>query len=608
MESLQVGGTLLATRAPRRAGGRRRHGARRHFRARAFFGVAAATVVGALGLVAWAPQPAGASAWTPVYNVDFPDPSIANFGGLYYAYGTQSGFANTPAATSTDAVNWTPVGGNIFPTLPLWASFGFTWAPSVARNAAGQYVMYYTARDTSSGLQCIGRAVALSPTGPFVDSTLGPAICQTNVGGSIDPDIFTAPDGNSYLYWKSDGDSTGDLSGLWAQPLDADFNLTGSPTLLLTNGGQAWQGNIVEGPAMTVIDGTYYLFYSGNDYDTAQYAIGYTTCDGPTGPCANTQFNPVLGTEEGMSGPGGETFFDSPTGQLLVGFAAWPGAVGYENGGHRALFVGTVGVAGGVPYFDPYNTVTPDAGYWQVGSDGGVFSFGAAGYYGGTGAIHLNKPIVGMAPTPDGKGYWLVASDGGIFTFGDAGYYGSTGALHLNKPIVGMAATPDGKGYWLVASDGGIFTFGDAPFFGSTGNIVLNKPIVGMAVDQATRGYWLVASDGGIFAFHAPFLGSTGALTLARPIVGMAAQPDAGGYWLVAADGGVFTFGTAAYQGAATGFSSSPATGITSSSDGGGYWVTNAAGNVYPFGDAPDFGFAGTGPLNASVVALGADE
>ncbi|WP_200891146.1 hypothetical protein, partial [Acidithrix ferrooxidans] len=77
---------------------------------------------------------------------------------------------------------------------------------------------------------------------------------------------------------------------------------------------------------------------------------------------------------------------------------------------------------------------------------------------------NLNKPIVGMAATPDGKGYWLVASDGGIFTYGDAGFYGSAGAIPLNKPIVGMAATPDGKGYWLVASDGGIFTYGDAAF------------------------------------------------------------------------------------------------------------------------------------------------
>jgi hypothetical protein len=73
-----------------------------------------------------------------------------------------------------------------------------------------------------------------------------------------------------------------------------------------------------------------------------------------------------------------------------------------------------------------------------------------------------------------------VASDGGIFSFGDAAFFGSTGAMSLNKPIVGMEATPDGRGYWLVASDGGIFSFGDAAFFGSTGAMSLNKPIVGM--------------------------------------------------------------------------------------------------------------------------------
>jgi hypothetical protein len=32
----------------------------------------------------------------------------------------------------------------------------------------------------------------------------------------------------------------------------------------------------------------------------------------------------------------------------------------------------------------------------------------------------------------------LVAADGGIFTFGDADFYGSTGALHLQAPIVGL--------------------------------------------------------------------------------------------------------------------------------------------------------------------------
>ena len=145
-----------------------------------------------------------------------------------------------------------------------------------------------------------------------------------------------------------------------------------------------------------------------------------------------------------------------------------------------------------------------------------------------------NAPVVGMAATPDGKGYWLVASDGGIFTFGDAGFYGSTGATVLNMPIVGMAATPDGKGYWLVASDGGIFTFGDAGFYGSEGAAPLQAPVVGMAATADGKGYWLVASDGGIFTFgHAAFSGSEGGAELQAPAVGMAATPDGGGYWLV---------------------------------------------------------------------------
>ena len=44
-------------------------------------------------------------------------------------------------------------------------------------------------------------------------------------------------------------------------------------------------------------------------------------------------------------------------------------------------------------------------------------------------------------------------SDGGVFAFGDAQFYGSTGNLALNKPIVGITATPDGHGYWLVVAE-----------------------------------------------------------------------------------------------------------------------------------------------------------
>jgi hypothetical protein len=192
----------------------------------------------------------------------------------------------------------------------------------------------------------------------------------------------------------------------------------------------------------------------------------------------------------------------------------------------------------------------PNGGYWVTNAAGAVVSHGGAPTIGSLNVQSLQKPIVGMAATPDGGGYWLVASDGGVFSFGNANFYGSTGSIRLNKPIVGMAPTPDGAGYWLVASDGGVFSFGNAAFYGSTGSIRLNQPIVGMAATLDGRGYRLVASDGGVFSFgDARFYGSTGSIRLNKPILALAGSPDGGGYWLVASDGGVFSFGDASFYG-----------------------------------------------------------
>jgi hypothetical protein len=71
-----------------------------------------------------------------------------------------------------------------------------------------------------------------------------------------------------------------------------------------------------------------------------------------------------------------------------------------------------------------------------------------------------------MASTPDGRGYWLVLSDGGIYSFGDALFYGSARGSVPAQTIVGIAATLDGGGYLLVASNSETYSFGDAPYFG----------------------------------------------------------------------------------------------------------------------------------------------
>ena len=164
-----------------------------------------------------------------------------------------------------------------------------------------------------------------------------------------------------------------------------------------------------------------------------------------------------------------------------------------------------------------------------------------ARYLGSVADSQLQRPIVGMAPTPSGDGYWLVASDGGVFSFGDARFHGSTGGIALSRPIVAMAPTPSGEGYWLVASDGGIFAFGDARFHGSTGGISLSRPIVAMAATRTGAGYWLIASDGGIFTFgDARFYGSAAGQAAMATVASMAPSPR-GGYWMVTADGAVFT-------------------------------------------------------------------
>ncbi|MHB1584228.1 MAG: hypothetical protein ACYCU7_01320 [Acidimicrobiales bacterium] len=78
-------------------------------------------------------------------------------------------------------------------------------------------------------------------------------------------------------------------------------------------------------------------------------------------------------------------------------------------------------------------------------------------------------------------GYWLVASDGGVFAFGGAGYYGSAATEKLDAPIVGLVPTSDGKGYWLIGADGGVFAYGDAVFGGSMAGTALRGPVVGGA-------------------------------------------------------------------------------------------------------------------------------
>ena len=145
-----------------------------------------------------------------------------------------------------------------------------------------------------------------------------------------------------------------------------------------------------------------------------------------------------------------------------------------------------------------------------------------------------------MRATPSGHGYWLVAADGGIFTFGDARFYGSTGALRLNQPIVGMAATPIRQRLLARRADGGIFTFGDARFHGAATNRADPTPIIGIAPTPSGRGYWVASADGGTLAFGDARPFGTQMAPARSDVVAIAASPRYG-YWVTTRDGTVGT-------------------------------------------------------------------
>jgi hypothetical protein len=261
--------------------------------------------------------------------------------------------------------------------------------------------------------------------------------------------------------------------------------------------------------------------------------------------------------------------------------------------------------------------VNPAArGYWLVGSDGGIFSFGAAAFYGSMGGTPLQRPVVGITPSASRTGYWLVASDGGIFSFGNSSYYGSIPGvgLHpagsglpnsLNAPIVGMVPSVSGHGYFMVASDGGVFAFGDAHFAGSCPGI---GGCVGSAVsvmpDSTGKGYWLVTNVGAVYAFgDAQFYGAPPAQSV--PVVDAVPTPDWRGYWLLYANGDVDGFGDATTQGAPLGYVNgfNPASAIFPTADGKGYWVASGRGDVFAYGDAPYLGSEAAAGLNGEIIA-----
>lgn len=303
---------------------------------------------------------AGATVYdNPIFPGDFPDPFVLPVGDGYYAYSTNVGDVNVPVVQfSADFSAYDPL-GDALPELPLWAVWdqSLTWAPAVLPRGE-RYLLYYTVRYRTAERQCISRALSDNPAGPFVDDLNEPLVCQLELGGSIDPSPFVDADGTPYLLWKNDGNCCGRPVGLWVQRLSEDgLSLEGEPVELIRR-DQLWENPLIEAPAMVEHDDQYYLFYSGNWWESHTYAVGYAVCETVTGPCVKPQRAPIFEFTKQAMGPGGEEFFRDAEGNLWMAYHAWTAPlVGYPEG-ERSLRIEPVTFVDGVPTI-PGPTVDP---------------------------------------------------------------------------------------------------------------------------------------------------------------------------------------------------------------------------------------------------------
>jgi len=274
-----------------------------------------------------------------VHPYDFPDPSVLLVGDTYYAYATEGPGGAIQVLSSKDLSSWS-VRTRALSNRPAWAKPGPIWAPSV-HPIGGLFVLYYATRSKISGQQCISSAAADDPAGPFIDFSAVPMICQDDLGGSIDPDVYLDELGFGHLTWKSEDETVGGAARLWTQALAKDGrSVVGLPKPLL-QAEDGWEQKTIENPSMVKVDGTWILLYSGSRWNTDRYAIGYAVCDTSTGPCHRPSSSRVRASGSTFEGPGGADAFPTRGGRIGVAYAAWDrGKVANSNS--RRLHVATI--------------------------------------------------------------------------------------------------------------------------------------------------------------------------------------------------------------------------------------------------------------------------
>jgi len=99
---------------------------------------------------------------------------------------------------------------------------------------------------------------------------------------------------------------------------------------------------VIEAPQILNHEGRYYMFYSGNDFASGSYAVGYATADALEGPYTDAEENPILFTDLqsapklGLAGPGHQGIFTAADGDLWIAYHAWDNtAIGNDSVGRH---------------------------------------------------------------------------------------------------------------------------------------------------------------------------------------------------------------------------------------------------------------------------------
>ncbi|HET7465435.1 MAG TPA: family 43 glycosylhydrolase [Candidatus Dormibacteraeota bacterium] len=271
----------------------------------------------------------------PVFDRDFPDPTVMRVGKTYYAFATQTPWESPghvfPILVSTDLARWTYT-ADVFAAAPAWG-LGDWWAPApIARN--GTYYVYYSGRSRSR-MHCLAVATASRPAGPYTDH--GPIACNdgAQARGYIDAWPLLAA-GNAYLYFSVDGPDHHSISVL---PMTSDMLGVAGPRAELLGVTEAWESGrngTVEGPSVFAWGSRFVLLYSGGDW-RGRYGMGYAVATSPLGPFVKST-TPLLQTGGPLSGPGGGSFFTDSNGRPWLAYHGWLGA-------GRVLYVSPLSIA-----------------------------------------------------------------------------------------------------------------------------------------------------------------------------------------------------------------------------------------------------------------------